>query len=263
MDLIESRAFSFIKTSRHPWEVARLGIITSLLKSIIKETKKSDPVIFDIGCGDVFLAKNISKSVPNSEIHAVDTAFDDEKIQEMRKLTASSNILLYDNIENIALSGSKKADFVLLLDVIEHIENDAEFLARLAKNKNVTRETNFLITVPAFQSLFSSHDKFLRHYRRYSRKSLVRKISLSCYESMESGYFFHVLLFPRILRLYLEKLKPVKSSEYGIGQWKHGRILTWIIIVFLRIDYFLGRMFKSIGITIPGLSVYSICKPFV
>ena len=261
MDFTERKDLDFNSTSRHPWEKARMKIIIRMLKSTLKKADKTNPVVVDIGCGDVYLSGHIASSFPECEIHAVDPAFTEKIIQKIRKLTGDAGLTLYDKIDNIALPSGKKADIILLLDVIEHIEDDAGFLSALINNKHVSKETTFIITTPAFQWLFSSHDKFLKHYRRYSRRSLTSTLNKSRLSPLKSGYFFFVLLFPRIIRLYLEKLKLVKPADKGIGRWKHGMLVTWFIVAFLRIDGFLGSIFLSIGITLPGLSVYSICKP--
>jgi len=261
MDFTELKDLDFNQRSRHPWERARMRIIIRMLKSIVKKAGKTNPVVFDIGCGDGWLSGHITSSFPGCEIHAVDPAFTAEIVQKIKKLKGDAGLSLYDKIENIALPSEKKADIILLLDVIEHVEDDAGFLTTLIDNKHVSKETTFIITTPAFQWLFSSHDKFLKHYRRYSRKSLTSTLNKSRLSPLKSGYFFFVLLFPRIIRLYLEKLKLVKPADKGIGQWKHGSLVTWFIVAFLRIDGFLGSIFLSMGITLPGLSVYSICKP--
>jgi hypothetical protein len=263
MDLVEIKAFNFNRKSRHPWEIARLHFITHLLTSNIRKIEKSHPVIFDIGCGDAFAAFTIAIQFPGTEVHAVDTALDDKKILEIQKLTGTSNLFLYNSMERISMPAGKSADFVLLLDVIEHIGEDAGFLADLFKNRLISKDSYFIITAPAFPALFSSHDIMLKHYRRYTRRSLMKILQLSGFQSLESGYFFFVLLIPRILRLYLEKLKLVKSSVDGIGQWKGGRLKSAFFLFFLQADHFIGRMLLSLGITLPGLSVYCVCKPVV
>jgi len=56
-------------------------------------------------------------------------------------------------------------DLVLSLDVIEHVDNDVQILESLFE---VVRPGGYLIvTVPAFQSLWSQHDEINQHKRRY------------------------------------------------------------------------------------------------
>jgi len=263
MDLTELKTLTFNSKSRHPWERARMWIIIRMLTSWIRKDGKTNPTIFDIGCGDGYLSSHIAASIPGSEVHAVDSAFTEERIQEIKNLAGGISLSLYDKIENIILLPEKKADFVLLLDVIEHIEEDTGFLSSLAKNKHITKDTLIIITAPAYPCLFSSHDAFLKHYRRYSRKGLIRTISLSGYESLDSGYFFLILLFPRIIKLLFTRMNLAKSADTGIGQWNKGIVISWFLTAALIMDYFICRIFLAAGITLPGLSVYSICKTAV
>lgn len=61
-------------------------------------------------------------------------------------------------------------DLITCLDVIEHTPDDTATLAELER---VTRPAGFmLVTVPAYQALWSLHDEANHHYRRYSRRTL-------------------------------------------------------------------------------------------
>ncbi|MBN2274510.1 MAG: methyltransferase [Bacteroidales bacterium] len=261
MDITELNNLNFDINSRHPWERARLKIIIRFLKSIIRRIENPAPVIFDIGSGDAFVAFNVAKTFRGCEIHAVDTAFNADNKSEISKRTKNVKLFLYDDINSITLEPGKTADIVLLLDVIEHVEDDTKLLTDLVNFKHISKDTVFIITAPAFQGLYSSHDKFLKHYRRYSRKSLENVLKISGLQPLKSGYFFFVLLFPRIFRLWMEKLKRVNASEKGIGQWKAGSLISWFFYIVLMTDYFLCRFFSATGINIPGLSVYALCKP--
>lgn len=61
-------------------------------------------------------------------------------------------------------------EMVTMHDVLEHIEDDSTAISRLGKM--IKPGGHLIITVPAMQSLFGSHDEQLGHFRRYSRKSL-------------------------------------------------------------------------------------------
>jgi hypothetical protein len=71
------------------------------------------------------------------------------------------------------------ADLVLLIDVLSAADDDAGMLRGYALS--AVPGTRFLITVPAFASLWSGRDVFLRHRRRYTLpalESLVREAGL-------------------------------------------------------------------------------------
>ena len=61
-------------------------------------------------------------------------------------------------------------DLITCLDVIEHTPDDRATLGEL---RRVCKPGGFLlVTVPAYQSLWSTHDVANHHYRRYSRPRL-------------------------------------------------------------------------------------------
>ena len=69
------------------------------------------------------------------------------------------------------LPQEEKFNAIIYIDVIEHIEKDAEELARA---NTLLAEDGFLIVlVPAHQSLYSEFDKAIGHYRRYDKGMLM------------------------------------------------------------------------------------------
>jgi hypothetical protein len=83
-------------------------------------------------------------------------------------------------------------DLILMMDVLEHVDDDVALLRRYSDAMSDT--TRVLITVPAFQALWSGHDVFLGHRRRYTLaqvEELVRRCGLRV---QESGYFFGPIL---------------------------------------------------------------------
>jgi SAM-dependent methyltransferase len=61
-------------------------------------------------------------------------------------------------------------DLITCLDVLEHVADDRSALAEL---RRVAKPGGWLlVTVPAYQALWSLHDAANHHYRRYSRRTL-------------------------------------------------------------------------------------------
>ena len=70
---------------------------------------------------------------------------------------------------------AEQADTILYIDVLEHIENDADevrLAARLLRPGG-----RLVVLAPAHQWLYSPFDEAIGHYRRYSRMSLA---ALTC-----------------------------------------------------------------------------------
>ena len=66
-----------------------------------------------------------------------------------------------------------------MIDVLEHVDDDQTLLQSYVER--APRSASVLISVPAFQFLWSGHDVFLEHRRRYTRaqvEALVRRAGL-------------------------------------------------------------------------------------
>ncbi|MGZ4042407.1 MAG: class I SAM-dependent methyltransferase [Bacteroidia bacterium] len=262
MDLVEvSKRSNEKEMARHPWELARFEIVNSLLQGIIKNEEGFN--VLDIGCGDIFFISKLSSLYPKASFYAIDIAFNDEIISKLKKVAEGKNIFLFKSLDEANLHLKKPADLVLLLDVVEHIEDDKGFLKSIHNNKAITNETNIIITVPAYQKLFCSHDHFLGHYRRYTNKSLLQTINESGFEKKKLGYFFTSLIVPRIAQVIKEKaIKPDLNKETtGLVEWDKGPGVTNFIKNILLLDFKFYKFINQItGLSLPGLSNYIICK---
>jgi hypothetical protein len=241
----------------HPWEYVRFDVIYSLFK---KYRNKKISHIFDIGCGDTFFMERFYDrfSVPN--YHGIDTAFNDEFIHNHKIKLAKKKIELYKNLGDSKLAKTK-ADVVFLLDVIEHIEDDRKFLRDLHANPCITYDTQIYISVPAFKSLYVSRDKWLGHYRRYTLNQLGITLNECGYNVLIQQYFFTSLLFPRMLSVLKEKIiKPDYDKIIGIGGYKKKPIFEFIFVSVLKIDFLCSNFLNILGIKIPGLSCFVLCK---
>ena len=87
----------------------------------------------------------------------------------------------------------QKFDLIVLLDVLEHIEDDKQSLIELSKLLNPNGK--ILITVPAMQWLWSKHDVNHHHYRRYTKSSL-QEVAKSADLLVVSNNYFNFILFP-------------------------------------------------------------------
>ena len=85
------------------------------------------------------------------------------------------------------------ADIVLLMDVLEHVDDDIGLLKEYAAK--VRKGTFFLISVPAFEWLWSGHDEFLGHKRRYT-VTQIENTAERAGLSVRTGVYFFGAVFP-------------------------------------------------------------------
>ena len=100
----------------------------------------------------------------------------------------------------------------LLLDVLEHIEDDEGFLRLL--NRKMSDDATVLITVPAYMLLWSSEDDHADHFRRYTAPELEKKAHMAGFDTVYAGYFMQFLFLPILfVRVFLEKIGLLKRQD--------------------------------------------------
>lgn len=242
---------------RHPWEVARSRVVKSLMRPLVGNM----PIhILDIGCGDIFLSKELAKEFPDAFFYCVDSAFDEMLVNNLTEelQSAGINLKLFSSFDELISKVSVQFQLILALDVMEHIQDDKLFLTMLFSSESVVDGCNVIVTVPAFNILFSAHDKFLGHFRRYSRVELQKLMSIVGTTEKRSGYFFVSLLFARIFQVMIENFRN-NGRQTGVASWNHGRVLTKVLETILYLDfYFSSKLTSLFGFNIPGLSTFSI-----
>ena len=128
-------------------------------------------------------------------------------------------------------------DAVLLMDVIEHLEDDVAFLR--TASELCAPGGRVVVAVPAYQMLWSQHDVTFEHQRRYSAKQLETVLHQSGLE-LERLTYTNTLLFPiaavwRLVsyRLGLGRLAP-KHDFWPIPRWLN-RLLTGFYLLEARL----------------------------
>lgn len=240
---------------RHPWETARFEFILDLIR---KYCPKPNSVFVDVGCGDAFFIRKLRDYYPKGQFYAFDTAITDEEITRLN-FESGGEIIFANIAENLRAELSRPVDCVLFLDVIEHVEKDVEFLRQTLSNLTTSRQTIVIITVPAFLTLFTSHDTMLKHFRRYSLSTLTRSVYDSSLKVVTGGYFFSSLLLPRLAHKLKESIFGPRE-EFGIGNWQHGEIVTRMLARVLYLDAKAGLLLSKLKVRTPGLSAYVVCQ---
>ena len=207
MDLIE-RPYEF--TSRHPWEVARARFFLRLLDRLgcIGTTARW----LDVGAGDAWFAGQLRAVLPSSAtLVCWDVHYGDAELGAPSPGPG--------NIVFTAERPPGSFDGVMMLDVIEHVEDDVTFV-RDVVSRSLTDTGWVLVSVPAYQRLFSDHDRALKHYRRYSPSALRRTLESAGLTVVARGGLFHALLPLRAAIVVRERHRAEHLPQTGIGGWQ-------------------------------------------
>jgi SAM-dependent methyltransferase len=101
-------------------------------------------------------------------------------------------------------------DLITCLDVIEHTPDDRVTLREL---RRVTRPGgHLLVTVPAYQALWSQHDEDNHHYRRYERAPLRRAAVEAGWAVQRMTSFNSVLLPPAAAVRLLQRRQRARAN---------------------------------------------------
>jgi len=121
-------------------------------------------------------------------------------------------------VKNVICSKIENAGFedgqfsnVGIFDVLEHIPNDAEFLAYIRKLMPVGGR--MYCAVPAYKVLWSNEDDYAGHYRRYSLKDLSRKLENAGFVLEYKTYFFRPLIVPIFLLRSIPSLWGLRGQR--------------------------------------------------
>jgi hypothetical protein len=227
---------------RHPWELSRRD---SLLRVLAEKGPWRD--VADVGAGDGFFINALRETATGS-VYAIDIHYDDTGQRD--------GIVLGRHVEDLPDQG---LDCAVMMDVLEHVEDERPFLAGV--RAKLRTDGAVLVTVPAFQWLFSAHDTFLRHFRRYSRSQLRAVLELSGLHVEECFYFYATLLGARAAAVALARIVGQQQPR-GVGGWRLGgrHVMTVACRGWLSFDFRVCRTLAGMGLPLPGLSVCAICR---
>ena len=253
MDLVEAGSRSLTAFVRHPWERARVKLVSRLIAPVLNP---GDTVV-DIGCGDAFVVQQLAAAYPSAQFYGVDHAFTPELLERYRARLTVPNVALFSSLRSVPLQQAPAV--VLLMDVLEHVADDLAFLEQVAE-RCVDERTRIVMTVPSYSVLFSSHDRFLRHHRRYSRSSLRRLLRSGRLVEIRSGYWFTSLLAARAVQVARERLTGVTKPPPNLAKWRGGEGAARAVSAILLIDGWLSMSLARVGIVLPGLSNFAVCR---
>ena len=139
------------------------------------EIFKNQTKILEFGAGTGFLAE-LMKAKTSYQVDCVE--IDPYLISSI----SSKNLICYQSLSELR----NKYDFIYSSNVLEHIENDVQSLREL---REVLQPNGILaLYLPAFNILFSDLDRAVGHYRRYSRKEIISKLTKTGYEVIDISY---------------------------------------------------------------------------
>ena len=197
--------------------------------------------VVDIGSGSGFFALELEKKygAQIEKIYLVDTGYSEAEMAATRDTKIEKVHAIPARIEN---------GLVVLMDVLEHLEDDLVMLQSV-RAACVGDNNHFFITVPAFQSLWSGHDVFLGHYRRY-RIPMLRDVLRRAGFRHISNYYLYGGLFPLVW--LVRQLSNLRRKEAASNMRPFNALLNKALLGLTSLEMRVSRANKLAGVTCVG-----------
>ena len=170
----------------HWWFVGKRLLVDALLQDVLRDGR---PRILDVGCGTGAVLAHLR--------HRASTVGVDRSLQALAycRRRGLAALACADGDRLPFAPGS--FDAVLLLDALEHVVEEAVLLDAV---RSLLRPGGWLlVSVPAYQFLWSEHDEVLHHVRRYTGRSLRRALDRSRFDVHRLTYTNVAALPPAVL----------------------------------------------------------------
>lgn len=195
----------FSLEEKHWWHISKRRIVQKLIE---KYNTISNPKILDIGCGT---GKNMEELQKLGVVYGLDNS--QEALSFCRK--RGLNNLILGSAEKTHLKNNS-FNIITLLDVLEHTD-DIKTLKEISRI--LTKKGLVIITVPAFNWLWSNWDVVLHHQRRYTIKNLKLTLEKNNFQVKKISYMYFFLVLPIFIIRIIKSIifKKVYPSDFKLS----------------------------------------------
>jgi 2-polyprenyl-3-methyl-5-hydroxy-6-metoxy-1,4-benzoquinol methylase len=177
----------------HYWHVHRRRVIAEELRSF---APPSNARLLELGCGIGTVATHLNGlgfHVDYSDVYGEALQLAAARARaRLGSVVDERRFLRMDVTDKVQARGYSG---MMLFDVVEHLPDDEKVMRNVREALAAVPDAFVMVTVPAFQSLWSPWDNVERHKRRYTRDQLVALLERTGFSVARSTYFFVPLFF--------------------------------------------------------------------
>jgi len=222
MDTLIYKGIAYIER-RHWWYRGRREIILRLLNRIgFAGSAKTPHTILSVGCG---AGEEIRFLGQFGKVYGMDPG--EDAIRFCREAGIGEQVV-QASAENIPFADAS-FDAVFALDVLEHVAGEEQALDEIYR---VLKPGGIAVfTVPAYAWLWSKADMRSHHFRRYTRRELMRKCATRGFSVLRATYCNTILFLPIAKIKFLTRMWEPKccvGAEVQMPPRAINTILSWL-----------------------------------
>ena len=181
---------------RHWWWRAREALLVRTLDNL--RPPEGWNAILDVGCGDGLFFDKLQRFA--GTVEGVET--DANLVSEDGPWRRHIHVRAFDS----GFQPANPYSLILMLDVLEHLADPRSALQHAVRL--LDRHGRILLTVPAFNLLWTSHDDYNEHLTRYTRARFARLAADAGMRIDSTRYFFHWTFPAKLAQRMKEGLLP-------------------------------------------------------
>ena len=207
-----------IATIDHFWIRRRFAVMKRLADSVVRNSERAA----EIGCGNGLLQKDIEEHYGKPV-----AGFELNEVALQKNVSRLSPLYCY-NIHQRNPEFRAHFDLLLLFDVLEHIEDEFEFLQSV--KFHMADAGTLVINVPAHQFFYSDYDRAAGHVRRYSISQLTKLAERNGLKARAFTYWG----LPLVPLLLMRKLMSMQRSNGKSGFDARGQTINTLLSFLAR-----------------------------
>jgi SAM-dependent methyltransferase len=179
---------------RHWWWRVREEIVLGRIAVLLREVPRAR--ILDVGCGAGLFFDALQRF---GEVEGIES--DATAVENAGKWR---NRIHHGQLDE-TFTPSAPYDLILMLDVLEHLDEPVTLLHDAALL--LAEGGRILVTVPAFNWLWTKHDDLNHHVRRFTMSEMKQTIAAAGLAAGDSSYLFPSLVLPKMIARAIEAVR--------------------------------------------------------
>jgi SAM-dependent methyltransferase len=203
----------------------------------------SPQLVLDVGAGSGLFSREILRRTNAIEAICIDPGYTNVRDETV----ADKPMKIRRDFEDY------NADLVLMMDVLEHVDDDMKLLCDYVSK--VSSGTRFLITVPAFEFMWSEHDDFLEHKRRYALGQLESLVHAAGLDIDKCSYYFGLVFPLAFIDRMISNIIPASNKSPQSHLRQHSKVINYMLAGICKFELPLFRVNR-----VAGLSVFCLAR---